>query len=434
MSEYIVTINGKEYEVSGKDVTSEDIAVEAAKKAAGITPSTTSSDQTLGEGLVGTGRSLFQGFTLGHGDELEAALRTMFDDKDYNTIKEEIGKSMDKFSEQTPGIDLAGEVIGGLIGANKIAPLRSLWNAAIKSPTTLGRIGHTAKVGGLEGAIYGSGKDEDPLAYGAVGATAGAAVPLAGAALKGAGKAAYNLGEGKIPFKKDRVFSVNEKILRRVADTPSIKMLKAGGQKGLQFLRNVDAEERELIRQGDEIVDQYQKAQRFMRRQKALTEWVDATGNSASLAKVLAKHGYNKKNVKEFLQAHKYFDDIFEQKSKVLVDKRTGETIKKVDLYSPKGLRSHEDYLKYLDIKKLKSKNATKGIVNTYNKLLDDFDAGKINDEFMDLDQAELDELKAYIADKLDLENDKIEALVEAGIDWLDATYDTIQAVRDLKN
>ena len=60
-------------------------------------------------------------------------------------------------------------------------------------------------------------------------------------------------------------------------------------------------------------------------------------------------------------------------------------------------------------------------------------DAGKIKDEFMDLDQAELDELKAYIAEKLDLENDKIEALVEAGIDWLDATYDTIQAVRDLK-
>ena len=61
-------------------------------------------------------------------------------------------------------------------------------------------------------------------------------------------------------------------------------------------------------------------------------------------------------------------------------------------------------------------------------------DVGQIKDEFMDLDSEELDELKTYIAEKLDLENDKIEALVEAGIDWLDDTYDLIQAVRDLKN
>jgi len=58
---------------------------------------------------------------------------------------------------------------------------------------------------------------------------------------------------------------------------------------------------------------------------------------------------------------------------------------------------------------------------------------GQIKDEFLDLDTDELGELKDYIAEKLDLENDKIEALVEAGLDWLDATYDLIQAVRDLK-
>jgi len=58
---------------------------------------------------------------------------------------------------------------------------------------------------------------------------------------------------------------------------------------------------------------------------------------------------------------------------------------------------------------------------------------GQIKDEFMDLDADKLEELKIYIAEKLDLENDKIEALVEAGLDWLDATYDLIQAVRDLK-
>lgn len=60
-------------------------------------------------------------------------------------------------------------------------------------------------------------------------------------------------------------------------------------------------------------------------------------------------------------------------------------------------------------------------------------DAGKIKDEFLDLDSAELDELRIHIAEKLDLQNDKVEALVEAGIDWLDATYDLINTVRDLK-
>lgn len=61
-------------------------------------------------------------------------------------------------------------------------------------------------------------------------------------------------------------------------------------------------------------------------------------------------------------------------------------------------------------------------------------DVGQIKDEFLDLDAAELDELKAYIAENLDLQNDKVEGLVEAGIDWLDATYDLIQSVRDLKD
>jgi len=61
-------------------------------------------------------------------------------------------------------------------------------------------------------------------------------------------------------------------------------------------------------------------------------------------------------------------------------------------------------------------------------------DVAQIKSEFLDLDAAELDELKAYIAEKLDLQNDAVEVLVEAGLDWLDATYDLILSVRDLKN
>ena len=59
-------------------------------------------------------------------------------------------------------------------------------------------------------------------------------------------------------------------------------------------------------------------------------------------------------------------------------------------------------------------------------------DAAKIKDEFMDLTSEELDELRIYIAEKLDLQNNKVEELIEAGIDWIDATNDLRLAVKDI--
>ena len=56
----------------------------------------------------------------------------------------------------------------------------------------------------------------------------------------------------------------------------------------------------------------------------------------------------------------------------------------------------------------------------------------QIKDEFMDLDQVELDELKTFIAEKLDLQNDEVEALVEAALDWVDSTNDLRLAVKDI--
>ena len=60
-------------------------------------------------------------------------------------------------------------------------------------------------------------------------------------------------------------------------------------------------------------------------------------------------------------------------------------------------------------------------------------DAAEIKVEFQDLDADELDELNDYIAVELDLENDKAEALIEAGLAWLYATYDLIMSVKGLK-
>ncbi len=61
-------------------------------------------------------------------------------------------------------------------------------------------------------------------------------------------------------------------------------------------------------------------------------------------------------------------------------------------------------------------------------------DAAKIKNEFMDLSAVEFDELRTYIAEKLDLKNDEVEALIEAGIDWIDATNDLRLAVKDILN
>jgi len=59
-------------------------------------------------------------------------------------------------------------------------------------------------------------------------------------------------------------------------------------------------------------------------------------------------------------------------------------------------------------------------------------DAEAIRNEFNDLSNEELDEIKEYIAEKLDLENDKVEALIEAVLDWADSTNDLRLAVKDI--
>jgi hypothetical protein len=58
--------------------------------------------------------------------------------------------------------------------------------------------------------------------------------------------------------------------------------------------------------------------------------------------------------------------------------------------------------------------------------------ADLIKEQFLDLSQAEVDELKAFLVEEIELENENVEALIEAVIDWLDATNDFRLAVKDL--
>lgn len=59
-------------------------------------------------------------------------------------------------------------------------------------------------------------------------------------------------------------------------------------------------------------------------------------------------------------------------------------------------------------------------------------DAEAIRNEFNDLSTEEIDEIVVYISEKLDLVNDKVEALIEAGMEWADATNDLRIAVKDI--
>ena len=60
--------------------------------------------------------------------------------------------------------------------------------------------------------------------------------------------------------------------------------------------------------------------------------------------------------------------------------------------------------------------------------------AETIKNQFLELSQEELDEIKAFLIEEIDLENDAVEALIEAAIDWMDATNDFRLAIKELVN
>lgn len=57
-------------------------------------------------------------------------------------------------------------------------------------------------------------------------------------------------------------------------------------------------------------------------------------------------------------------------------------------------------------------------------------DIEQIRNEFNDLSGAETDELVAFVAEKLDLENDAVEELIETVFVWADSTNDLRLAIK----
>ena len=58
-------------------------------------------------------------------------------------------------------------------------------------------------------------------------------------------------------------------------------------------------------------------------------------------------------------------------------------------------------------------------------------DAEAIKNEIKDLSAIELEDLVDCVAESLDLENDKVEALIEAGLDWALSTQKLVKAAKD---
>jgi hypothetical protein len=126
--------------------------------------------------LGGLARSVLgQGLGLGFGDEAEAWALSKLHGTDYQTELQHARAQQQKWSEENPVADFAGQVAGGLVPGIGVA--RGVGMAA----KGVGRLGQLMGAGGLEGAVIGAGTAEEggrlegALTGAAIGTAAGAA-------------------------------------------------------------------------------------------------------------------------------------------------------------------------------------------------------------------------------------------------------------------
>ena len=127
-------------------------------------------------------RAIGQGITFGFGDELEARIRSLAGGRTYGEEVADIRERIKKFRETNPVAAYGSEIIGSIPTGVGIAGL------ALR-----GGLRGAAKIGALEGGIYGIGEGEG-LEGRATGAGLGAGLGAAG------GKAAEKAFEGIAPL------------------------------------------------------------------------------------------------------------------------------------------------------------------------------------------------------------------------------------------
>ena len=91
-------------------------------------------------------RAIGQGVTFGFGDELEAGVRSLVGDRSYDEEVADIRKSISEFRETNPVAAYGSEFVGSIPTGVGLAGL------ALR-----GGLKGAAKIGALEGSIYGAG-------------------------------------------------------------------------------------------------------------------------------------------------------------------------------------------------------------------------------------------------------------------------------------
>lgn len=137
-------------------------------------------------GFESVGRGLLQGATLGFSDEIGGAIGSLFSDKSYSQVRDEIRANDNAAKEAHPFLYGAGEVGGGI--ASTLIPGLGAAKAGAglaRTALTLGGQGALAGLGGSEATDVG-GMAKDAAIGGVLGAGIGAAAHGAGKLLAGA--------------------------------------------------------------------------------------------------------------------------------------------------------------------------------------------------------------------------------------------------------
>lgn len=140
------------------------------------------------------GRFGIQGMTFGFGDEIEAAIRSIIPGgASYEVERDKIRQQLAQYKAENPGKAITMEVLGSLatnLGVGAFNKLRG----AMSSREAVPAMREVAKVGAVEGGLYGLGTSEAETLAGqatdtAEGALIGASVPsaLTGAVRAGGG-------------------------------------------------------------------------------------------------------------------------------------------------------------------------------------------------------------------------------------------------------
>ena len=152
------------------------------------------------------GRMGLQGMTFGFGDEIEAAIKSIIPGgASYEVERDKIRQELAQYQAENPGKAITMEILGSL-ATNAGAGVFNKVRGAISSGKTVPAIRDVAKIGAVEGGLYGLGTSEADTLTGmgldtGQGALIGAAVP---AGLTGAVRAGGGIFRGVADYAREK--------------------------------------------------------------------------------------------------------------------------------------------------------------------------------------------------------------------------------------